>query len=76
MDLGVDGGGNMNKSIKEKLFDAYDYVSKEIMMGGGLTSIAWMAYRNKKYAIFVEARKLDKDGYLASEQPFVLTRGK
>lgn len=54
-------------TIRDKMLKAYFYVAKKMDEDGAMTRCSRLFHRNKKYAFFVEARLLDKDGYLNGE---------
>lgn len=53
--------------IIDKMLKAYFHVADGMDKDKGAQSWAASFHRNKKYAFFVEARRLDKDGYLVGE---------
>jgi hypothetical protein len=53
--------------IIDKMMKSYFHVAEEMNIDEQMTRCARCFHRTKKEAFFVEARRLDKDGYLAGE---------
>lgn len=53
--------------IIDRMAKAYETVTASMKEDSVMTRCARLFYRNKKYAYFIEARRLDKDGYLVGE---------
>jgi hypothetical protein len=54
-------------SIRDKMLRAYFKVAEKVGEDTAIVKSASLFHRNKRYAFFVEARRLDKDGNLPGE---------
>ena len=57
------------KPIPEKLLGAYFHVAEGMDKDPDMTETKHYFHRTKKYAFFVGAGRLDKDGWLPGEKP-------
>jgi hypothetical protein len=60
-------GGKRKMTIQEKMLKAYFHVAEDMVADPSMNRSAYLFHRTKKEAFFVEARRLDKDGYLTGE---------
>lgn len=56
--------------ITDKMLKAYFHVAEDLQMDPQMTQSASLFHRTRKVAFFVEARKLDENGLLATEKEF------
>ena len=57
-------------NIRDKMLQSYFHTAEEMNTDEQMTRCARCFYRTKKVAFFVEARRLDKDGYLQGEKKY------
>lgn len=54
-------------NIRDKMLKAYFHVAEGMDEDKAMRTCARCFHRTKQYAFFVEARRLDADGYLSGE---------
>lgn len=57
-------------NIRDKMLRAYFKVAETMNQDDYVSESSHCFHRTKKYAFFVEARRLNEDGYLPEEVPF------